>query len=68
MSADNYYLIRKHPKGGYAAVMGFASDDATPGVRQSHQQFKTFEDAVLWASEQYSEYGVSIHRELRKSS
>lgn len=27
MSADNYYMIRNHPEGGYAAVMGFASDD-----------------------------------------
>jgi hypothetical protein len=27
MSSDNYYMIRNHPDGGFAAVMGFASDE-----------------------------------------
>ena len=26
MSSDNFYIVRKHPFGGYAAVQGFASD------------------------------------------
>lgn len=64
MSADNFYLIRLHPKGGFAAVMGFASDDnQEPPAREDYQQFDTVRDAVNWACGEYTEYGVSIHRE-----
>lgn len=27
MSADNYYVVKPHPEGGFTYVMGFASDD-----------------------------------------
>lgn len=68
MSADNYYVIRKHPDGGFAALMGFASDDREP-VIDTDRTYKTFEtvgQAVMWASDEYSEYGVSIHPECRE--
>ena len=68
MSADNFYVIRKHPQGGYAAVMGFASDESeeSPEVRSNHHQsFATVSDALDYASGEYSEYGVSVHPECR---
>lgn len=64
MSADNYYVIKKHPKGGYAAVMGFASNEALPEVRDRHRSFVTVEQAISWATNEYSEYGVSVDPEV----
>lgn len=66
MSADNYYVIRKHPFGGYAAVQGFASDEETPEATEKHQQFETLSDAILWTEGEYIEYGVSVHPECNK--
>jgi hypothetical protein len=82
MSADNYYMIRRHPAGGYAAVMGFASDiegdwvlrgeewvrvdEYEDPVRSTQPSFPTIQAAFDWATEQYSEYGVSIHGELQE--
>lgn len=64
MSADNYYLIRRHPLGGFTPVMGFASDeDHTPSANAHHPQFPTAMDAVNAACREYSEYGVSVHPE-----
>lgn len=63
MSSDNFYLIRKHPKGGYAAVMGFASCDDLPEVAEKHEQFESIEDALVWAADEYAEYGVTVHPE-----
>jgi hypothetical protein len=73
MSADNFYLIRKHPLGGYAAVMGFASDvddndeQIDPEARITDEQFKTWQEAFNWASHQYAEYGYDIHPECLES-
>lgn len=73
MSADNYYIIRNHPHGGYAAVMGFASDvdshgnEIFPDATQEHQKFETLKAALDWAVGEYSEYGVSIHEECVES-
>lgn len=65
MSADNFYIIRKHPLGGFAAVMGFASYDDDLEVRPGHdRQFFTVDEAWEWANKEYSEYGVSIHPEV----
>lgn len=61
MSADNYYVIKKHPHGGYAAVMGFASDDMRPKVRPNHHHaFPTPAAALEYAHGEYVEYGVRI--------
>lgn len=73
MSSDNFYIIRRHPKGGFAAVMGFASDiddqgnEITPDVPASAQSFSTLSDALNWAINEYSEYGVSVHEECTES-
>jgi hypothetical protein len=63
MSADNYYVIRRHPAGGFAAVQGFASEDSEPRARMDHQQFKTIDEAEDMAHNEYTEYGVRIHPE-----
>lgn len=69
MSADNGYVIRKHPAGGYAAVMYFDSsleDQGWPDVRPDHHHpFGTFLEAYRYAEREYSEYGVSIHPEIK---
>ena len=70
MSADNYYVVRKHPEGGYTYVMGFASDSihehAIPVKRGRFgwdQSWPTVEEALHAAIGDYSEYGVSVHPE-----
>lgn len=64
MSADNYYLIRKHPLGGFAAVMGFASNDSSPEVNPTRDaQFDSLDAAVYFGLREYSEYGVEVHPE-----
>jgi len=63
MSADNYYIIRKHPLGGFAAVMGFMSDDTEPTASELYPQYATVEDALHTAMADYAEYGVSVHQE-----
>lgn len=67
MSADNYFLIRVHPNGGFAAVMGFASDENVPEARPDHEQYSTIEAALFAADDEYSEYGVSVHEECRNA-
>ena len=63
MSADNFYLIRKHPNGGFAAIMGFASDETELIATKKHKQFDSLQLAHLYAYSEYSEYGVHIHPE-----
>ena len=69
MSADNYYLVRKHPLGGFTYVMGFASDvDAAdepivPEATTSHPRFDTKEDAMHACMHEYAEYGHNYHED-----
>lgn len=69
MSADNYYLVRKHPLGGFTYVMGFASDtdedgeDLIPEASPIHPQFDTKEEAMNACIHEYAEYGHSYHWE-----
>lgn len=71
MSADNLYVIRNHPKGGYAVKMAFASDidnngeQLYPEVDQDDEQYETYIEALYYASKQDSEYGVDDHPEIR---
>jgi len=64
MSADNYYVIKRHPLGGYAAVMGFMSDDFEPHADELDPQFDTPDNALSYAMGEYSEYGVSLDPKL----
>jgi hypothetical protein len=67
VSSDTYYVVRRHPDGGYAAVLGFASDERYPiVVPHHHQSWPTIQAAFDYATQSGSEYGVSIHPELRE--
>ncbi|NBR24095.1 MAG: hypothetical protein EBU08_10060 [Micrococcales bacterium] len=69
MSADNYYLVRKHPLGGFTYVMGFASDvdeddfEIVPDATESDPRFETKEEAMHASLLEYSEYGSNYHPE-----
>ena len=60
MSADNYYLITKHPVTGYAAVMGFMSDDGARSAQPDDRSFPTVIEAYRYAVGEGAEYGVSF--------
>ena len=70
MSADNYYLVRKHPLGGFTYVMGFASDvddddnEIVPEATVSDPRFDTKEAAMSACMHEYAEYGYDYHWEL----
>lgn len=65
MSADNYYRICKHPLGGYAAVMGFASNGEGAQPTVEHPRFSTVGEAYDWAAQDYMiEYGIRIDKGL----
>jgi len=68
MSADNYYVVRRHPSGGFTYVMGFASDeeDEDIPVRHHDPMYPTMNKALDAAMADYSEYGVSIHPECEE--
>jgi hypothetical protein len=66
MSADNYYIIRKDRQGFFVPVMGFASNDAAPNVRANSPRFHEFLSAIEFASQDYTEYGITVHDECYK--
>ena len=70
MSADNYYVVRLHPQGGYTYVMGFASDDddASLEVTERSPRFASLDEAVTAVAREYAEYGWSIHPEVAASA
>jgi hypothetical protein len=76
MSADNYYVVRKHPRGGFALVMGFMSDDhpdlsvevdqeSFPTVAAAIEEYDNGQDwdNVSGYPKYYAEYGLSVHAE-----
>lgn len=66
MSADNYYVIRRHPNGGFTAVMGCASVEEDPEVcPEHHQSFPTVQKALdsVNSPDDWTEYGTHIHAE-----
>ena len=71
MSSDNYYVVRRNPKGGFSYVMGFESDPRNIGdqvfidipVTDVSKVYKTYEECLEAAMEDYSEYGVITHPE-----
>lgn len=64
MSADNGYVIRQHPLGGFAAVHYFMTEHLETGkyppATESHVGFATVDDAVKAAEDEWSEYGVTV--------
>jgi hypothetical protein len=71
VSSDNFYVIRKHPEGGFAYAMGFASHDIVDdetfdmdlAIHKNSIAFKTFDDAMDAALGLEAEYGVFTHPE-----
>jgi len=71
MSADNFYVIRKDTNGKFVAAMGFASDYVgndepgwgLPDIEDNDPKFDSLDEALEFAVNQYSEYGVSVDRE-----
>lgn len=66
MSADNYYLIRNHPDGGYAAIMEFASSDEIGEVKLKDPSYPTVDQAILSVINEYAEYGIEVHPECER--
>lgn len=79
MSADNYFLLRKHPNGGFALVMGMDSNIEWPTVHPNAESFPTVMDALkaytdgqqfdvdneeMFYPLYMSEYGLRIHQEI----
>lgn len=68
MSADNFYLIRKHPIKGFSAIMGFASCDTEDAlsIPETAPSFSTVDQAIESVIDSYAEYGVQVHPECLK--
>jgi hypothetical protein len=64
VSADNYYRICRHPKGGFAAIMGFMSNGHTREANDKDHQFVTWQEAYNYASRDYTEYGISVDPDI----
>jgi hypothetical protein len=61
MSADNYYRVCRHPKGGFTAVMGFMSNDEQPEPKDNSPQFETWPEAYGYAAQDpIIEYGIQV--------
>lgn len=63
MSADNYYLIRNHPLGGFALIDASASSDRKPRARKDHPRFDTVDEALAATRDEYYEYGGGVDPE-----
>lgn len=61
---SDYWIIRRHPLGGYAAVHGFSSDAEVPKATDGAHQFVDVDAAFDFAWRQNSVYGVSYDREV----
>lgn len=67
MSSDNYYYVVKVP-GGFAALMGFASDDYLPTYQPGRDTvFNTADDAMSYAEGSYAEYGAETSDEVEEA-
>lgn len=62
MSADNYYTVKFNSDDlKWYSIMGFMStlEDGIPAlIREGHEGFDTYEDAMVAASKEWSEYGM----------
>lgn len=75
MSSDNYYVVRKNPKGGFSYVQGFASDEHNRStevfvdypVSDISKVYDTYKECLEAALEDYSEYGVVTHPECEEA-
>jgi hypothetical protein len=72
MSVGNYYVVRRHPEGGYFIAQGSVSDgDDRNGdklfldleVEDSYPRYKNLAEARSEATSLYAEHGSHIHPE-----
>jgi len=71
VSLDNYFVVRRNPRGGYSYVEGHESDPKNFGsnifvdipVTDVSKIYKTFDDCMIAALEDNAEYGVITHPE-----
>jgi hypothetical protein len=71
MPLDNYFVVRKNPKGGFSYVEGHESDPENFGssvfidipVTDVSKVYDTFDDCMTAALEDSAEYGVVTHPE-----
>ena len=71
MSLDNYFVVRKNPKGGFSYVEGYQSDPRNQGtdvfinipVTDVSKVYDTFDDCMVAALEEDAEHGVVTHPE-----
>lgn len=70
MSFNVFYVVRKHPKGGFTYVQGFPPEDGSIfidiPVFDYHKQYEKFDDALIAAMEDFSKYGVITHPECEQ--
>ena len=65
MSSDNFYVVGHHPLGGYAVEQFFASDEDSV-ITIEARRFSTLSDAMAYAKQQYSEYGICWSEAIEK--
>ena len=71
VSLDNYFVIRKNPKGGFSYVEGHETDPKNRGmsiyvdipVTDVSKVYETFDECMTAALEDNAEYGVVTHPE-----
>lgn len=71
MSLDNYFVVRKNPKGGFSYVEGHQSDPRNIGseifvdipVTDVSKVYETFDECLIAALEDNAEYGTVTHPE-----
>ena len=71
MSLDNYFVVRKNPKGGFSYVEGHQSDPRNEGssvfidipVSDISKAYATFDECINAALEEDAEHGVVTHSE-----
>lgn len=76
MSLNNYFVVRKNPKGGFSYVEGHESDWRNVGsevfidipVTDISKVYATFDDCVTAALEDNAEHGVITHPECEEEA
>lgn len=66
MSVDNYYVVRRHPEGGYVILQGFESDNGFNvdlEVENDLPRFDTLSEARSVATSMFAEYDALVHPE-----
>ena len=74
MSLDNYFVVRKNPKGGFSYVEGHQSDSRNIGehifidipVTDVSKVYESFDECLIAALEDHAEYGTITHPECNE--